>query len=103
VLTSRACRRRQIGAPVVARGRAHQHDHGHLASLRPRPAVAVDEREVGPVVGTSVHVLVLYYMYSCITVRVWLADGGDATAWPPPPLALTVEAGAPGLRLGSAQ
>jgi hypothetical protein len=88
---------------------------GTSPALRPRPAVAVDEREVGPVVGTSVHVRLLYninilylyctmyYMYSCITVRVWLADGGDATAWPPPPLALTVEAGAPGLRLGSAQ
>jgi hypothetical protein len=31
VLTSLACQRRQIGAPVVARGRAHQDSHRHLA------------------------------------------------------------------------
>ena len=60
VVTTLECRRRQIGAPVLARGRAHQHLHRHFAWLAAAQWLWMS-REMGPeVLRTSVLVLLRY-------------------------------------------
>ena len=51
---SAACLPRQIGAPVVARGRAHQHAHRHLVCCG-RPQWVWMSREVSPEVASTGH------------------------------------------------
>jgi hypothetical protein len=74
--TSAACLPRQIGAPVVARGRAHQHAHRHLVCCG-RPQWVWMSREVSPEVPDTSVLLFLRYVHvrsACICMTgVWLA------------------------------
>jgi hypothetical protein len=60
--TSAACLPRQIGAPVVARGRAHQHAHRHLVCCG-RPQWVWMSREVSPEVPDTSVLLFLRYVH----------------------------------------